>query len=97
MAVHLLWSYFGRGPAVFVCRVVGYAVVAVSFHLATKALSALFFVHLHHWLLGLALLPFCDLPFVSVTVLLSSFSLSQTVEGITRWSAAPPWHPKDKK
>ena len=76
-------------------RLAAYAAAAGFFAAVSHAARRTHFVHLHHWALGLALLPLTAMP-SSVPAwwgaALFGFSLSQFVEGAARWGCAPLWH-----
>jgi hypothetical protein len=67
------------------------AVLAVGVYI-TQALESQYYVHLHHWICGLLLLPFAVGTSPVWSAVLIGFALGQFVEGAARWSCAPLWH-----
>lgn len=92
MTIHLSWC--ATLPAWWAAlRVAAYvSLLVVVPALTTRLKNAGYYLHLHHYLLGIMFVPTCFMPLLPLSVLLASFSISQFVEGASRWSAAPLWH-----
>lgn len=74
-------------------RLAIYAFLFFSIIAITCTSSPVYYLHLHHWAMGLLLLPMAITTSIYWTCFLQGFSLSQFVEGASRWSCAPLWHP----
>lgn len=75
-----------------IIRLTIYAIVFFSIIAITCISSPSYYLHLHHWAMGLFLLPMSVMPCIYWTCFLQGFALSQFVEGASRWSCAPLWH-----
>ena len=51
-----------------------------------------FYIHLHHWALGLFFLPIASFRSDTMSLATSGFCLATFAEGAARWSTAPLWH-----
>lgn len=86
---HLRWAGEERQMLI---RVAAYSAVIAGVAAVSVAVRERYSWHLHHWQMGLALLPLCHQRNVLWTAALQAVCVSQLVEGAARWSAAPLWH-----
>jgi len=102
-ALHVAWCA-ARGGGELARRLAAYAAVWALIAAVSLARRRSHYLHLHHWALGLLLLPACAvrLPWgpaperrsEACSLLLAGFCVAQFVEGAARWGCAPLWHPR---
>jgi hypothetical protein len=92
IVLHIVWLA-GEGAGLLLNRILLYAVFVGAVATVTAVARARYYVHLHHWMMGLVLSPLCATDIGPAWCLMClGFALSQFVEGAARWSCAPLWH-----
>lgn len=89
LAYHVAWAadegVLGQRAAIY-CAAVG------VFAWLTRLLSGRYYLHLHHWFVGLALSPLGRTRSVGLALMLQGVVAAQAIDGTARFSCAPLFH-----
>ena len=91
VALHIEWL---MEHGILLPRFATYGAVILTLVVVSRSVAATHSWHAHHWLCALLLIPLCATTHAWATLSFAGFALGQVVEGVARWSFAPPWHQK---
>lgn len=87
--LHVVWLV---AEGLFCSRMALYGAFLAALWAASGSARERYYVHVHHWFVGLVLTPLCHGPDWGVALFLCGVATGQLVEGAARWSCAPLWH-----
>lgn len=91
LADHLLWMA-SLDTHQALRRLAVYAAVVGLLVCISRAIAPRFYLHWHHYLAGLMLIPFGHNACPDWSLVLQGVCISQFIDGASRWSCAPLWH-----